>query len=97
MQLAEQSENANNSDAQNHSATEEPLCARKAKQAQYNNPNGKEDSSSTVNRDLVHCDSGVPTRTADLLVLHAATSNILVELTGIEPVASWLQTRRSPS
>jgi hypothetical protein len=28
------------------------------------------------------------------------TSNvrlILVELTGIEPVASWLQTRRSPS
>jgi hypothetical protein len=28
----------------------------------------------------------------------ALTPNIeLVELTGIEPVASWLQTRRSPS
>jgi hypothetical protein len=26
-----------------------------------------------------------------------AQSLILVELTGIEPVASWLQTRRSPS
>ena len=26
-----------------------------------------------------------------------ALSLILVELTGIEPVASWLQTRRSPS
>ena len=30
--------------------------------------------------------------------LVALTPNIeLVELTGIEPVASWLQTRRSPS
>jgi hypothetical protein len=26
-----------------------------------------------------------------------ANDGILVELTGIEPVASWLQTRRSPS
>ena len=26
-----------------------------------------------------------------------ATHTIMVELTGIEPVASWLQTRRSPS
>ena len=25
------------------------------------------------------------------------TTGFLVELTGIEPVASWLQTRRSPS
>jgi hypothetical protein len=28
---------------------------------------------------------------------HRIVSRILVELTGIEPVASWLQTRRSPS
>ncbi len=27
----------------------------------------------------------------------ASLTGILVELTGIEPVASWLQTRRSPS
>jgi hypothetical protein len=27
----------------------------------------------------------------------ALTTEFLVELTGIEPVASWLQTRRSPS
>jgi hypothetical protein len=29
--------------------------------------------------------------------LKGRSSTILVELTGIEPVASWLQTRRSPS
>jgi hypothetical protein len=28
---------------------------------------------------------------------HQPTTDFLVELTGIEPVASWLQTRRSPS
>jgi hypothetical protein len=28
---------------------------------------------------------------------HALPPSFLVELTGIEPVASWLQTRRSPS
>jgi hypothetical protein len=28
---------------------------------------------------------------------HAPPPSFLVELTGIEPVASWLQTRRSPS
>jgi hypothetical protein len=27
----------------------------------------------------------------------ARATHFLVELTGIEPVASWLQTRRSPS
>jgi hypothetical protein len=35
----------------------------------------------------------------DFLLGHVPTSpkNHMVELTGIEPVASWLQTRRSPS
>jgi hypothetical protein len=32
-----------------------------------------------------------------LLDWQLPVSEILVELTGIEPVASWLQTRRSPS
>ena len=31
------------------------------------------------------------------LTSHRPTTDFLVELTGIEPVASWLQTRRSPS
>ena len=30
-------------------------------------------------------------------LLKLQNQQILVELTGIEPVASWLQTRRSPS
>jgi hypothetical protein len=30
-------------------------------------------------------------------VLPLNSAIVLVELTGIEPVASWLQTRRSPS
>jgi hypothetical protein len=31
------------------------------------------------------------------LTSHRPSTDFLVELTGIEPVASWLQTRRSPS
>ena len=33
----------------------------------------------------------------DCIIRHPLPDEFLVELTGIEPVASWLQTRRSPS
>jgi hypothetical protein len=33
----------------------------------------------------------------NLRSVQIALGQIMVELTGIEPVASWLQTRRSPS
>ena len=33
----------------------------------------------------------------DSIIGQRRTTDFLVELTGIEPVASWLQTRRSPS
>jgi hypothetical protein len=34
---------------------------------------------------------------ASTVAIDVLPTEILVELTGIEPVASWLQTRRSPS
>jgi hypothetical protein len=40
---------------------------------------------------------GTKRKSSNIASMRPPRGEILVELTGIEPVASWLQTRRSPS
>ena len=63
-----------------------------------NGPNPKMDSKIRFTRCLQHPQGLKPffSRSANA-ALKGRSFTILVELTGIEPVASWLQTRRSPS
>jgi hypothetical protein len=74
---------------------QKPFRDRQTEQRHHNNPN-REPTTPTTGTLWIVISARVD-KSPHCFFIGRLPHGFLVELTGIEPVASWLQTRRSPS